>query len=271
MHTATNKERASNMPIIANESNADYHANSAISSSQAKLALTSMQLLKDSMDGLIEKKESPAMAFGTAVHAAVLEPDLFVSEYVTAPEDLDGRTKEGKAWKAAHADKAILSTVDSRRIHLMLERMPKDIYEDLTWYDKELTVRVNGVQCRFDAIKTDRRMALDLKTVDNLNNAQKQIGNFLYWFSAGWYNYVFHKETGKTLADWSWLFAETNPPFRWQIIRLPIHILAQATELAEETAKNIEAAQTFGNWSGDDLPTIEWEPKPWDLPLLNAQ
>lgn len=44
--------------------------------------------------------ETPAMAFGTAFHASVLEPEAFAAEYVVKPEGLDGRTKEGKDWKA---------------------------------------------------------------------------------------------------------------------------------------------------------------------------
>jgi hypothetical protein len=44
--------------------------------------------------------ETPAMAFGTAFHAAVLEPEAFTAEYTVKPEGFDGRTKEGKEWKA---------------------------------------------------------------------------------------------------------------------------------------------------------------------------
>lgn len=40
-----------------------------------------------------------SMEFGTALHAAILEPDKFKAEYVKAPQ-IDRRTKEGKAnWK----------------------------------------------------------------------------------------------------------------------------------------------------------------------------
>jgi len=45
-------------------------------------------------------EETAAMAFGTAFHAAVLEPDLFAGTYIARPEGLDGRTKAGKDWAA---------------------------------------------------------------------------------------------------------------------------------------------------------------------------
>jgi len=45
------------------------------------------------------KPPTPAQIIGTLTHSAVLENDH--SGYVIQPDDYDGRTKEGKAWKAA--------------------------------------------------------------------------------------------------------------------------------------------------------------------------
>lgn len=55
------------------------------------------------------KVATPAMLLGTAVHMAVLEPDRFYSHYVIRPSDIDGRTKEGKAWLAANAGRDVLT------------------------------------------------------------------------------------------------------------------------------------------------------------------
>src|SRR6056297_780015 len=112
--------------IIRNESNEDYHANKAISSSHAKLAYKSLQLFKDNEDGLIERKESPAMALGSAIHTAVLEPDEYTNRYIVKPEGLNGRTKEGKefAKKCAEKNLTVLDAKDQQRIDLMVERMP---------------------------------------------------------------------------------------------------------------------------------------------------
>jgi exodeoxyribonuclease VIII len=56
-----------------------------------------------------EKTTTPDMLFGSVLHQLVLEPkkDAF---WVVEPEGLDGRTKEGKAWRAANAGKTTLST-----------------------------------------------------------------------------------------------------------------------------------------------------------------
>jgi len=51
-----------------------------------------------------QPEPTAAMIFGTAVHAAVLEPDRFASEYAMAPQ-VDRRTKAGREeWAAFLAD-----------------------------------------------------------------------------------------------------------------------------------------------------------------------
>ena len=64
-----------------------------------------------------EKAPSPALAFGTAAHKYILEPDTFFDEYVLLPR-LDRRTKEGKAkWEEISASgKTILSEDDFNTI-----------------------------------------------------------------------------------------------------------------------------------------------------------
>ena len=50
-----------------------------------------------------------AMKAGTLAHTAILEPSTLAARYVVRPADLDGRTKEGKAWAAEHAGRDIIT------------------------------------------------------------------------------------------------------------------------------------------------------------------
>ena len=47
-----------------------------------------------------ERKTTVAMKAGTLLHAMLLEPAEVPRRYIVAPEGLDLRTKDGKAWKA---------------------------------------------------------------------------------------------------------------------------------------------------------------------------
>jgi hypothetical protein len=72
-------------------SNDDYHGGPGVSSSQLKAVGESMA------DYLWpRRKESTAMALGTAAHMAILEPDEFEIRVIVSPK-VDKRTKVGKA------------------------------------------------------------------------------------------------------------------------------------------------------------------------------
>ena len=246
------------MPIIYDEPNSVYHANPAISSSMAKYALESMQLYRDHRDGLVERKETPNMMLGTAIHAAVLEPEVFKSDFIVTPDDLDMRTKAGKEWKADNDGKNILSSKDAFTVKMIMERMPLEIWSLFDAGKSEVTIRVDGVQCRFDSL--NGLDAIDLKSIDNIGNIHKAITNYNYAFSAGWYNTVHFRETGKYLLSWSWIFVETSAPWRWARYDMPLWHLDTFTQIADETLAKIQDDDPESNYIH-----AEWEPKPWDL------
>lgn len=81
---------------------AEYHALPYASNSRLKHLLRSPAHAKAYMES--PSATTPALALGSAIHTAVLEPHLFESKYIVAP-DCDRRTKEGKAiWEAFQAE-----------------------------------------------------------------------------------------------------------------------------------------------------------------------
>ena len=68
------------------------------------------------------KEQTPAMAFGSAFHMALLQPDQFQYEYAVAP-DVDRRSKEGKLeWDAFvynNEHKTVISRNDMEKIDRM--------------------------------------------------------------------------------------------------------------------------------------------------------
>ena len=78
--------------IKKQDTNEQYHSSAGISASGLKL------IYKKSVYHYLKRKpfESAAMAFGSAVHAAILEPDTFFDQYHIMPT-IDRRTKKGNA------------------------------------------------------------------------------------------------------------------------------------------------------------------------------
>lgn len=96
-------------------SDTEYHATDALSSTGIRRLLISPAHYK------VPVEPTPAMAFGTAFHLAMLQPEEYALKYVVKPEGMSFATKEGKAWKAEHAESEILSFDDAEKIRGMCE------------------------------------------------------------------------------------------------------------------------------------------------------
>ena len=77
-----------------------YHAVDALSKSMMSKILKSPAHYRAALEE--HQEPTKAMQMGTAIHTAVLEPHLYSQVVAVVPPDIDGRTKEGKAWKEAH-------------------------------------------------------------------------------------------------------------------------------------------------------------------------
>jgi len=64
-----------------------------------------------------EDDETEAKAFGIAAHTYLIEgKEAFEERFAVKPEDMSFSTKEGKAWKAEHADREIVTFKEFEKI-----------------------------------------------------------------------------------------------------------------------------------------------------------
>lgn len=149
-------------------------------------------------------EQTPAMAFGSACHKMILEPEDFGNEYAVKPA-VDGRTKEGKAVLAAfmedHAGKTLISADDAAVMADMeaaLERC--NLAKDLLWGEGQNEVPIfwtdpeTGEKCKAKCDRIvrglDERFCLvDYKTTTcaetiRFNNELHKLG---YHMQAGMY------------------------------------------------------------------------------------
>ena len=91
--------------------NEEYHARPGVSASMLKSMASGWRSFEaEYITKTAPRKESAAMALGTAVHAALLEPEAFADEYAVIPEECsDRRTKAYKEWAANNGDRKTLS------------------------------------------------------------------------------------------------------------------------------------------------------------------
>jgi hypothetical protein len=123
-----------------------------------------------------EEEQTAALAFGSAFHCALLEPDRFAAEYVTAPDFGDCRRKSNKearaAWDEEHASATPLSAKWAEDIHGMIASIRAHPLAGKMLHrgEPELTVAwtddPTGLRCkaRADYYVRELRMVLDIKT-----------------------------------------------------------------------------------------------------------
>jgi hypothetical protein len=171
-----------------------------------------------------EVEQSPAMALGSAVHCAILEPEKFSSEYAVAPK-VDRRTKEGKeifaAFEADSNGKTILTadqmeTIEGMKTSVLSHEIALGM---LTGGEAEYSYYVTdsetgiGLKCRPDFF--NKGALIDLKTcrdasVEGFTGACFNMG---YFIQAAFYLDVFNAANGTKLEEFYFVAVENTAPF----------------------------------------------------------
>lgn len=184
-------------------SNEDYHALKAVSPSQIKVLARSPlhywdQFLAPDRE---KRKATDAMRRGTALHTAVLEPELWDDTIAVPPHSFDRRNTAGreraKVFEEESAGKLVLSPDDAdlvRRMADAVRRHPAAAFllelpgrreASYTWTDP-----TTGLACktRPDWHSEDCKIVVDVKTTKDASRAEfaKDIVNFGYHVQAAW-------------------------------------------------------------------------------------
>ncbi len=170
-------------------------------------------------------EETDAMRFGTALHAAVLEPERFASEYEIAP-DVDRRTKAGKeTWEAAQAGGKILLKADQMQA---IGRMRDNILDLhavqvlLSSGEAEVSLFAHLTdfhplrgKCRPDWLNAEQSAILDLKTTVDARPQKfnKAVFEFHYEMQVAYYSHIYNLRTGDTLRAFVFVAVEKTPPY----------------------------------------------------------
>lgn len=211
---------------IANMPAEQYHATPAIGHSSLVKLMRSPAHYRTYKDRPHEP--TPTMAFGTALHTAVLEPELFSDIYV-ACEKFDRRTKAGKEaaleWEAKNQGKigldqsqmdSITNIQASIRAHTDANRYLARGYAELSvfWTDEETGI---ACKCRPDFMvlneNGDLESLLDVKTSQDAGRSSfaKSIANYGYDLQAAFYSDPFSAALGVEIP-FRFLVVESEAP-----------------------------------------------------------
>lgn len=244
------------MTILYDLPDTEYHAADGISSSIAKLFLESPQLYHDAISGVIEKKDRAVFQEGRIAHMAVLEPARFASQ-VTSIGPINTKTmkpygrdtKTFEEWQLANPNVIMVDPW----VPLSMSRMPNMVRDIVSSGVNEASVFAElpalglKVKCRPDTLLVTEGQVYDLKSIDDIHKAKRQIAALSYWFSAGWYRMVLKAKLSRDFG-YSFIFMEKNAPYRWRIIPMSDAYLYLADEKVDSVLGDLSTCYRTNDW-----------------------
>lgn len=194
-------------------------------------------------------KESKALIFGRALHCAFGEPDRFLAEYITLPEDAPKRPTSAQirsltgkkpnpetvdlcawwdAWAESSKGKETIDKEDFDLIQRMSEsarshpEMQEYLADEFTEFEVSAFAELadgTKLKCRADSINS---RIIDLKSIDGIGTAriERTIEDHRYFMQHPFYMDVFEL-AGKKVDDFRFVFVDKNPPYITRVVELP--------------------------------------------------
>ena len=246
---------------IDNLSNADYHADPAVSASHLHQVARSGQHYWARYVTKIPElgKPTAAMTMGSLVHCATLEPNELQKRYGIAP---GRRTRAGKETAAAMQANGIepVSESDlqqSQRIASAVHRHPMAAEllsagkaETSIWWDDPET----GLRCKCRPDWINGRICVDLKTTTDASprGFAKSVANFRYHVQEA------HYLMSGLFDQFIFIAVEKEAPFAVGVYGLDADALAEGQRLRRRDLQRIANCRAAESWPGygDELQTI---------------
>ncbi|MDM3646308.1 PD-(D/E)XK nuclease-like domain-containing protein [Proteus mirabilis] len=200
-------------------SNEDYHKDEAIGSTSVKaISVSPANLYFNPFKG------SKSAQIGTAIHAALLEPDVFERDFILRPDITDRRTKEYVSLKQIYHSDNIFINGEVETITRMVEsaRMNTDFMDYMaTKGNSEVsmfaTCPITGLRlkCRFDRLSDSLPYPLDVKSCADATERgfSQAFGKYRYHIQAAFYLYVLKLTTGIELDQFCFFALQNKPPY----------------------------------------------------------
>lgn len=206
--------------------------------------------------------ETPALAFGTAFHTYVLEPDKFSDEYIIVPS-FDARTKEGKAIKAKiiESGKIMLNVKDFERIEAMSASVMNNKYaaaliskgeHEQSYFWKDKLTGLN-LKCRTDC-RTDLKtvsVIADLKTTENAETESFMRACIKYGYDLQAAMYTHGVEMiEKKPHRFVFIAVEKSPPYACNVLEADDFIIKKGMRDLKDYLYTLADCLKTDNWYG---------------------
>lgn len=236
-------------------------------------------------------KTSPALAFGSALHCAVLEPEVFARKYIVLPADAPNyptrRQWDAKKpsidsiramdwWRdfeAANAGRVKLSADDYEKVRRMADSalsdpvargllMGGDRETSLRWVDEE-----TGIACKARCdLYVPGELMMDLKSCRDASKDGFGRAIDTYGYDLQGAHYVESvRATGGSIKFFLFLAIESEAPYVAQVHKLGPRTEAAGWALRQKAIKQQAECLKTGRWPGYADSVIETDKPEWSF------
>ena len=248
--------------VIEHEEEGVYRTSGALSNSALSDFLLCERLFqRKHIQGTFVQGRYQPFVVGQAFHCRVLESETFSSRYAIRPAEVDGRTKDGKAWLAENTGKTILTKDEGDTLAHMCDAVmendeARSLVEDVG--QNELTIRLQmeqwklPVQCRLDAWRPRRDMIVDLKTTADLSAWPRELMKYGYHRQACLYGHLTGLAFMREPPRFVFVVVQKSEPFCVGLFRLSDEWLARAWQEVDSGMKRIRACLDSNSFRRDE-------------------
>ena len=236
----------------------DYHAYPAWNKSSLDLIARSPAHYKFAAP----RETSRAMEIGSAVHAAVLEPEVFKRDYVLLQDVTDRRSSVYKEAVKVHGSALVLTGSEAVMIECIRETVQHAIIKrpGIAEISVFATCSETGllIKCRFDYL-TLGGAAIDLKTTQDARSDEfsKSVYNYRYHVQDAFYRHVYRCATGVELNSFNFLAVEKEAPYFSAVYKLDQDAQEIGKYYALRDLKTASECERSGHWP---MPSVKDEP-----------
>lgn len=232
----------------------EYHADPAISRSRLWNLIDKTPYYAKANPQI----DSSGFLVGDATHCLLLEPESLTRRFIVYEGRRDARTKDYKAFLAAHPNKQVLSPAESFTIRKLGERINSSergawVFSSGEpevsgfWVDAETGLRL---KFRPDWMDLERDLIVDVKTTNNLRTSaiKASIRQYGYHIQDHHYRAGYYALTGRW-PKFVFLFIDKGPSvfqFRW--LALSDEDRAHAAEQHAEALAAWKRCEREGEW-----------------------
>lgn len=247
----------------------EYFASPSISASDIDHLRRSPAHFKAHREGKL-KRDTAAIRLGGLIHRYLLQPETLDNAFHIKPEGMSFANREGKAWRADHADKPIIEAREWEAMKAVPHAIARDPAARQMFVDgwPELSCYVtdeNGTERRskFDFFSPAGNMLPDVKTTHDAREEafQKTLYNLSMGVRAAFY-LDNAKLAGYEKDHYVLVAVESTPPYNVVPWRIDPAVIRAGRAVYQKALQTYRDCAESGRWPGYDygspVPTISF-------------